>query len=207
MEVLMTTLRTALATFGLTLGLTFGLPAAADTWQVDPTHSQVGFEVDHMMISTVRGDFGTFSGTAETDQKGKLTALSGSVTVGSVDTDDQKRDSHLQSADFFDAATFPEMTFTSKKVTPQANGGYVVVGDLTIRGVTKSVSLELGPLKGPVKDGWGNTKVGTVAKTTINRQDFGVTWNKSLDAGGVVVGDDVRITLDLQLAQKLPEQG
>lgn len=199
----MSFLRTAL----VTLGLTLALPAAADTWTIDPAHSQVGFEVDHMMISTVRGDFGAFSGTAETDAKGALTALSGEVAIGSVDTDDAKRDGHLQSPDFFDAATHPKMTFTSTKVTAQATGGYIIVGDLTIRGITQTVPLTLSPVKGPVTDGWGNTKVGTTATATINRQDFGVTWNKSLDAGGMVVGDDVRITLDLQLTQVKNEQG
>lgn len=193
----MSLLRTALAAVSLTVAL----PAAAATWQVDPAHSQVGFEVDHMMISTVRGNFGTFTGTAETNASGTLTRLAGSVSIASVDTDDAKRDGHLQSGDFFDAATFPEMTFSSTKITPADSGGYQVTGDLTIRGTTRPVTLAVAPLKGPVQDAWGNTKVGTKATATINRQDFGVTWNKSLDAGGVVVGDDVRITLDLQLAQ------
>ena len=194
-------LKTAFISNIFTLGLILPLKAQAESWTVDTAHSQVGFEVDHMMITTVKGNFGDFSGTLETNTKGKLIAMDGKVSIASVDTNDQKRDGHLQSADFFDAETFPSMTFSSTKIKGSSEKGYTVQGDLTIRGVRKPVTLQLEPFKGPVVDGWGNTKVGTVATTTINRQDFGISWNSTLDAGGVVVGDEVDITIDLQLIQ------
>ena len=175
--------------------------AHADTWNVDSSHSEVGFEVDHMMISTVKGNFGEFSGSVTTGKKGKFESLQGEVSIASVDTNSEKRDSHLQAADFFDASSFPKMTFVSKKVKGDHSKGYTVTGDLTIRDVTKSVTLEMTPVKGPVKDGWGNTRVASVATTTINRQDFGVSWSSTLDSGGMVVGDDVRITIALEFVQ------
>lgn len=180
----------------------FALPttAAADTWKVDGAHTQVGFSVSHMMVSTVRGTFGTFDGTVETDAKGKLTGLQGTVDITSVDTADAKRDEHLRSPDFFDAAQFPKMTFTSKAVKAVGDA-YEVKGDLTIRGVTKPVTLKVEAIRGPITDPWGNVKAGTSATTTINRQDFGVSWNSTLDAGGVVVGDEVKITIDLEVVK------
>jgi polyisoprenoid-binding protein YceI len=187
--------------FIFSMGLFSPLHALAESWSVDPSHSSVGFEVDHMMISTVRGNFGNFTGTFETTAKGKLTSMVGAVNIGSVDTNDPKRDGHLQAPDFFDMENFPTMNFLSTKISGNHQKGYIVTGDLTIRGITKSTKLTLAPIKGPITDGWGNTKVGTVATTTINRQDFGVSWNSTLDAGGLVVGDDVLITLDLQLVQ------
>lgn len=188
---------------GLALGASLLTPATAlaDTWDVDTAHTHVGFSVSHMMIATVRGEFGTFEGTAETDASGKLKAIQGTVDVSSVDTREPKRDEHLRSPDFFDVATHPHMTFVSKKVTPKGKG-YSVAGDLTIRGVTKPVIFELDALRGPITDPWGNVKVGGTMVTTIDRQDFGVSWNNNLDAGGVVVGDDVTIRLELELTKK-----
>lgn len=185
----------------IAVGLFLPQLASAETWNVDSSHSEVSFEVDHMMISTVKGTFGSFSGEFNTNSKGTLTSMSGDVSIISVETHDDKRDAHLQSADFFDAASFPKITFKSSKVKGSHEKGYTVDGDLTIRGVTKSVTLKLSPIKGPVVDGWGRTKIGTTATTTIDRQEFGVSWNSTLDAGGLVVSDDVRITLNLELAK------
>jgi polyisoprenoid-binding protein YceI len=185
----------------IAVGLFLPQLASAETWNVDSSHSQVSFEVDHMMISTVKGDFGSFSGELNTDSKGKLTSMSGEVSIISVDTDNKKRDTHLQGDDFFNAELFPNITFKSSKMKGSHEKGYTVDGELTIRDVTKSVTLKLSPIKGPVVDGWGNTKIGTTATTTIDRQEFGVSWNSTLDAGGLVVSDDVRITLNLELAK------
>lgn len=176
----------------------------AASYSIDPTHTHVGFAVKHMMVSTVRGEFGTVSGTIEFDPS-KLTAttVSAEVAIDSVDTREPKRDAHLKSADFFDAGTFPKMTFVSKKVQNVGKDGSLeLVGDLTIRGVTKSVTFKVAPFSAEFKDPWGTTKVGTSATTTINRQDFGVKWNTALDGGGYVVGDDVVITLDVELNKK-----
>ena len=187
----------------LSLALLFGAAQAAhaETWNIDSSHSDVGFEVTHMMISTVQGNFGEFSGNIEVDKKGKLTSLSGDVSISSVDTNDAKRDAHLQQDDFFAAASFPKMTFTSTKVKGSHEKGYTITGDLTIRDVTKSVTLDLTPFKGPITDGWGNTRVATVATTEINRQEFGVTWSASLDSGGLVVSDEVAIEIKMEFVQ------
>ena len=190
-----------LSSAALFAGLVFSSTAAADTWTVDASHSQVGFSVTHMLISTVKGSFSGFEGTVETDADGKLRSLSGTVTVGTVDTANEKRDGHLQSAEFFDVASHPDMKFTSTKVEPSGSG-YAMTGDLTIRGVTKPVTFEVGAIKGPVADPWGNVKAGTTATASINRQDFGVSWSKTLDTGGAVVSDEVAIELQLELVKK-----
>ena len=178
------------------------LQASAETWVIDSSHSRVGFEVEHMMITTVKGQFGEFSGVFETNSKNELISLSGEVSVVSVDTNDTKRDGHLQTPDFFKAEAFPVMKFSGSKVKGSHAKGYTVEGNLTIRDVTKSVTLSLSPISGPIVDGWGNTKIGTTGSTTINRKDFGVNWNNTLDEGGLVVGEEVRIILDLQLVKK-----
>ena len=193
-------MRTSLLAFAAALALG-STPAAAATWKIDRSHSQVGFEVTHLMVSTVRGAFAGFDGTVETDAAGKLTKISGTVDVASVDTRDAKRDDHLRNADFFDVAKFAQMSFTSTQVTGDNTKGYTVTGNLTIRGVTKPVTLTVAPIKGPVKDPWGNTKGGTSLRGKINRKDFGVNWNASLDSGGVVVGDEVTLIIELELNQ------
>ena len=177
-------------------------PLRAATWQADPAHSSVGFSVKHLMVSTVRGTFGTFTATVEGDPSDPATArIDATIQVGSVDTREPKRDAHLKSADFFDAADYPTMTFVSRKVEKTGDGRARVTGDLTIRGVTKPVTLDV-EYTAPVKDAWGGTRVGATATATIDRQDFGVKWNKSLDAGGVMVSDQVKIQLDLELVEK-----
>jgi polyisoprenoid-binding protein YceI len=177
--------------------------AKAATYEVDAAHSRVGFSVSHMMVSTVRGEFGTVSGTVEYDAaKPAATVVKARVGVTSVDTRDGKRDDHLRSAEFFDATKFPEMTFASKSVTNVGDAGFDLVGDLTIHGVTKEVMFKVSKLPADRKDPWGNLKTGTHAVATINRQDFGVSWNNPLEGGGFIVGDEVTIELDVELLRK-----
>lgn len=183
--------------------LALSTSAFAATYTVDASHSRVGFSVSHMMVSTVRGEFGVVSGTVNWDPaKPAATTVEATVGVTSVDTRDAKRDEHLRSPDFFDIATFPEMKFTSKAVKNVKKDTFDLVGDLTIRGVTKEVTFKVNTLPAERKDPWGNFKTGTRAVATINRQDYGVTWNTALDGGGVIVGDQVTIELDVELGRK-----
>ena len=182
------------------------LSGQAATWNVDKAHSSIGFKVSHMVISKVNGNFKQFDGTIEApmmDEK-KLdlenSAVSMTVDVASIDTDNEDRDKHLRSEDFFDVVQYPSMTFVSKEVIPQEGNKFKLVGDLTIKDVTKEVTFD-GTFNGVVTDPWGNTKAGFSAETTINRQDFNVEWNKTLDAGGLVVGDDVEIMIEMELAE------
>lgn len=187
----------------LSLTLALATPAVAATYEVDASHSQVGFSVTHMMVSTVRGSFGTVSGTIEYDPKNvAATKVSGKVTVASVDTNNADRDTHLKSAEFFGVDLFPEMTLKSKSVKNIGRTGFDLVTDLTIHGVTKEVVFHVNSLSADFTDPWGNVKAGTSATATINRQDFGVSWNKTLDQGGLVVGDEVALQLDLELLKK-----
>jgi len=183
----------------------FSLPAAAanSTWQVDPQHSSAQFAVRHLGLSTVRGAFSKLSGTVSLDDR-DITKSTVEVTidVNTVDTREPDRDKDLRSERFFDVAHFPTMTFKSKKVEQVAPGKLRVTGDLTIHGTTKEVVLDVDGLTAPVKDPWGNQRVAASATTKINRQDYGVKWNAKLDNGGVVVGDDVNITIDVELTQK-----
>jgi len=180
----------------------FAAPAFAASYTVDAEHSRVGFSVTHMTVSTVRGEFGTVTGAVEYDPA-NITATKVTATVGiaSVDTRDQKRDDHLKSPDFFDATKFPDMTFTSTSVKNVKKDSFDLVGKLTIRGVTKDVTFNVKTFSPEVKDPWGNTKIGTSATAKINRQDFGVSWNSTLDSGGYVVGDEVDIQLDIEMSK------
>lgn len=185
------------------LVLMSSLPAFAATYEVDAAHSQVGFSVSHMTVSKVRGAFGTVSGTIQYDPANvPATRVDGKVGIGSVDTANVDRDKHLVSPDFFDAVKFPEMTFVSKSVKNVTSTTFDLVGDLTLHGVTKEVVFKVNKLAPDVKDPWGNTKSGTTATTTLNRQDFGIAWNTKLDSGGYVVGDEVAVTLELELTKK-----
>jgi polyisoprenoid-binding protein YceI len=189
--------------FGIAIALTVAAaPALAQsgTWNIDASHSAAHFAVKHMMVSTVRGDFGKMAGTIEFDGKDvKTIKADATIDVSTVDTRDAKRDAHLKSADFFDVAKFPTITFKSKRAEAAGAGKFKLVGDLTIRGVTKEVTLDVeGPMPA-IKDQRGNARTGATATTKINRQDFGVSWNRTLDAGGLVVGDEVSISIDLEL--------
>jgi len=170
-------------------------------WTIDAAHSQVGFAVKHLMISTVRGRFGTVAGTVEfagdsyADAKVDVT-----IDAASIDTREEKRDAHLRSADFFDVETFPTLTFKSRRVLAAKGDTFQLVGDLTIKGITREVALDV-EVEGFQKDPWGNQKAGFSASTKINRKDYGLTWNAALETGGVLVGDEVKISLDVQLLQ------
>lgn len=196
----MTIMLRLLLVFFLTLLPTAVLSA---TWQIDPAHANVEFKVKHMMVANVKGVFAKLEGTIEADDADLAKAkVSVTIDTASIDTNNAKRDEHLRSPDFFDVAKFPTMTFASKRIV--ATGGSVsqVIGDLTIRDVTREVTLEVAELSAPVKDPWGNLRRGVTASAQINRKDFGLTWNKVLEAGGVAVGDEVKIALDIELIRK-----
>ena len=192
--------RRSLVTVAVFLGAASA--AQAQTWAIDSAHSAAHFAVRHMMVSTVRGDMGKITGTVAFDAKQPAAIrIEASVDVAGIDTREPKRDAHLKSADFFDAATYPAITFKSKKVESAAGGGFRMTGDLTMHGVTKEVTLDVEPLRPAIKDQAGNTRTGTTATGKINRQDFGVKWNAKLDAGGVGGSDEVSLTLDVELVQ------
>jgi polyisoprenoid-binding protein YceI len=177
--------------------------AAATTWQIDPAHTAAQFAVKHLMISTVRGEFKGVTGTVNWDDA-DITKCTIDVTIDTktVTTGEEKRDQHLKSPDFFDVEKFPTMTFKSKKVESAGAGKLKVTGDLTIHGVSKEVVLSVEGPTPAVKDPWGNTRVAISATTQVNRQDFGVKWNANMDGGGVVVGDTVNITIDLEMVKQ-----
>lgn len=188
------------------LGLMFCLPtlAATSTWKIDPQHSAAQFSVRHMAISTVRGGFSKVNGTVVIDDQDiTKSAVDVSIEVSTVDTREPGRDKDLRSDHFFDVEHFPTMTFKSKKVEQVAPGKLKVTGDLTIRGTTKEVVLDVEGPTAPVKDPWGNQRAAASATTKINRQDFGVKWNAALDNGGVVVGDDVNINIDAEMTKQV----
>lgn len=192
----------------ITVCLTLLLPAIASaaTWSIDPDHSSVGFKVKHLMVSNVRGNFEKYRGVVDLDDK-DITKSKVDVTIdpASINTNVQKRDEHLRSADFFDVAKYPTLTFVSKKWARAEKGALKVTGDLTIHGITREVVLNVAPFSQESKDPWGNTRVGTSASTTINRKDFGLVWNKSLETGGVLVGEDVDIALEVELIKTQPK--
>jgi len=161
---------------------------------IDYTHSEIGFKVKHLMISTVRGNFGTFGG--EINENGELTF---SLDVDSVNTNNSDRDNHLRGADFFDVENYPRITFVAKNVDIQSK---TVTGELTVKGVTKEVTMN-SEYNGVSVDPWGNTKHGFEVTGKVNRSDFGLTWNAPLETGGVLVSDEVTVTLDLQLMESV----
>ena len=170
------------------------------TWNIDPAHSVAHFKIKHMMITNVPGQFTGISGTFEVDDK-DITKLKAEATldVKTLNTNNEKRDGHLKSPDFFDAEKYPTITFKSKKVT-KSGANFKLMGDLTMHGVTKEVTLNAAELTSPVKDPGGNMKRGFSATTQLNRKDFGITWNKALEAGGWLVGEKVDVTIELELA-------
>jgi polyisoprenoid-binding protein YceI len=187
---------------GLAAVLVMPANAGTTTWQVDPKHSDAQFAVTHLMISTVRGEFHSINGTVILDDK-NISNSSVNVTIDAttVDTREPDRDKDLRSANFFDVANFPTFTFKSTKVEQVAPGKLKVTGDLTMHGVTKSVVLDVDGPKAAIKDPWGLTRSAVSATTKINRKDFGLNWNKTMDTGGAIVGDDVNITLDVEMIQ------
>ena len=177
--------------------------AATTTWQIDPMHTAAQFSVKHLAISTVRGGFSNVKGTVILDDADiSKSSVDVTIDVSTVDTRTPDRDKDLKSDKFFDVAKYPTMTFKSTKVEQAGAGKLKVTGDLTIRGTTKSVVLDVDGPTAPVKDPWGNQRSAVTATTKINRQDFGVKWNATMDNGGVVVGDEVSITIDAEMVQK-----
>jgi polyisoprenoid-binding protein YceI len=170
-------------------------------WNIDASHSTAEFSVRHMMITNVKGRFGTLEGTVEYDPAHpELSKFEATIDAASIDTRDEKRDAHLRSADFFDVENNPKLTFKSREIKKTADG-FTAVGDLTMRGVTKPITLEIeGPTE-PNKDPWGNTRIGASAHAKINRKDWGLNWNAALEAGGVLVGETVKISLEVSLVQ------
>ena len=177
--------------------------AATSPWRIDPQHTAAQFSVRHLTISTVRGQFSNVKGAVQWDDEDiTKSTVDISIDVNSVDTREPKRDAHLKSADFFDAAKYPEMTFKSKKIEKIGDGKLKVTGDLTIRGTTKEVILDIDGPTAPIKDMQGMQRAALTATTKINRQDYGVKWNATMDNGGVVVGDEISIVIDLEMIKQ-----
>jgi polyisoprenoid-binding protein YceI len=173
----------------------------ATTWNIDNSHTLAEFSVRHLMISTVKGRFGEVSGKVVADDADPSRAqIEATINVASIDTREAQRDAHLRSADFFDAENFPTLTFRSTRIE-KAGDDFKVTGDLTIRGTTREVVLDV-TSEGRVKDPWGGERAGYSAKTKIKRSDFGLTWNMALETGGVVVGDEIKIALEVELVKQ-----
>jgi polyisoprenoid-binding protein YceI len=169
------------------------------TWKIDPAHSGAEFKVKHMMISNVKGSLSGLNGTLIEDTSNPaLSHVDATIDISTISTGDAQRDAHLKSADFFHHDQHPNMTFRSTRVEKKDDGEYAVTGDLTIHGVSKPVVFAVEGPSAPGKDPWGNTRIGLSATTKINRKDFGLTWNSALESGGILVGDEVQITLDVQ---------
>jgi polyisoprenoid-binding protein YceI len=184
-------------------GLVSAAPASASEWAVDGSHSSADFTVRHMMVTDVRGSFRKVEGVVNLDDKDPTkTSVAIELDVASIDTRDPKRDEHLKSPDFFDAAANPKIMFKSTQIKKAGKNKYKVTGDLTMRGVTKSQTFDVVGPTAPIKNPWGMVVRGASVSGKVNRKDFNVNWNKTLDAGGVVVGDEVKIQVDLELVEK-----
>ena len=169
----------------------------AGTWTIDQVHSEVGFTVRHMMVSKVRGRFGAFSGQFVTGENPVQSTVTAEIDLTSIDTNNGQRDDHIRSADFFEVETYPTMTYRSTGIREDGDGGYLVDGELTLKGVTKPVELQL-EIGGFGPDAWGGYRAGFSAQATINRNDFGINFNAALETGGVVVGDKITINLEIE---------
>jgi len=196
-------LAAAVATVAL---LPFTPAVAADTYSVDAVHSEASFQIRHL-VGKVRGHFADFKGTVQIDQaKPGASSVEFSIKAATIDTGVADRDKHLRSADFFDVEKFPEITFKSTKIAPAAKDRYDVTGTFSMHGVTKTVTLPVSFL-GFGKDPWGNDRAGFEVTTTLNRKDYGIVWNKTLDAGGVMLGEDVAVTITLETIKKKDKPG
>lgn len=170
-------------------------------WVIDPSHSEIQFKVKHLMITTVTGSFGTFEGTAETEGDDFSTAkIQFSADIASIDTKSEQRDGHLKSADFFDAENHPKLSFESTGLVAKGGNEYTLKGNLSIRGVSKPVELDV-EAAGIANDPWGNAKAGFTLSGKINRKDFGLVWNMATETGGVLVSEEVKILAEVQLAK------
>jgi polyisoprenoid-binding protein YceI len=182
-------------------GVAAAVAARADVYDVDPAHTRLGFAARHMMVSTVRGEFKTFSGTVEYDGKDVATLkATAKIEAKSIDTGNADRDKHLRSADFFDVEKNPDVAFESTKVEKKGEQA-LLSGKLTIRGHSKDIAIPVS-ISGPVVDPWGNTRIGFEGATTVNRKDFGLNWSKMLDQGGAVVSDEVKIEITVEAIKK-----
>ena len=178
---------------------TSSAPGTVTAWKADPAHSHAEFKVKHMIISNVKGSFSGISGTLSLDETDYThSKVEVDIPVTTLSTGDPQRDGHLKSADFLDADKFPTIIFKSTNIDSKGGADYAVTGDLTVHGVTKSVTLAVEDLSEPSKDPWGNHRIGLSASTKINRKDFGLTWNSALETGGVLVGEEVSINLEVQ---------
>ena len=189
-------------TVALFVALTMLVPvlAQAGAWEIDPAHTEIGFKIRHMMVTNVRGVFHDVKGTLQFDAADPgISSVNVVIKAASIDTGIEKRDDHLRSPDFFEDEKYPELTFTSTRFEKITDGSFKVTGDLTIHGVTREVVLDVEGLDRQVVDPWGGTRMGAFATTTINRKDYGLTWNKALEAGGWLVGDEVTINLEVEL--------
>jgi polyisoprenoid-binding protein YceI len=168
------------------------------TYEIDPVHSSVHFSVRHMMVSNVRGEFAKLTGTIKYDPDNPSnSSVEATIDAASISTRDAQRDTHLKSADFLDVEKYPTLTFKSKKITPQPGGG-TITGDLTIHGVTREVTLDVEGPTPEAKDPWGKQRIGASATAKLSRKDFGLVWNAALETGGVLVGDEVKVTIDVE---------
>ncbi|HEX9696462.1 MAG TPA: YceI family protein [Actinomycetota bacterium] len=171
------------------------------TWDIDPSHTTVGFVARHLMVAKVRGRFGSFAGSAQIADQPEQSSVRVEIEAASVDTHDDGRDTHLRSADFFDVETHPQITFVSTGFTQTGTTSFDLPGELTIRGVTRPVVLKA-EFDGLAGDPWGGTRAAFTAATEIDREDFGLTWNKALESGGVLVGKTIKIEIDAELVRK-----
>lgn len=184
------------------LSLLAALPASAETYTIDAGHSEVGFKVRHL-VSNVRGRFNDFSGTINMDPKNiQNSSVEFRIKAESIDTNQANRDKHLRAEDFFFVEKYPEIVFKSDSVKPAGKDKYNVTGTLTLRGVSKKVTLPV-TYTGEVKDPWGNIKAGFETSTTLNRKDYGIVWNQAVDNGGVILGDDVAIEINLETQKQV----
>jgi polyisoprenoid-binding protein YceI len=182
---------------------TTSTPAPTITWKLDPAHSGAEFKVKHMMISNVKGSFTILSGTLiEHTVDASLSSVEASVDISTVNTGDAQRDGHLKSGDFFDVEKYPTMSFRSTSVEKTGEAEYSVTGELTLHGVTSEVTFAVEGPSAPAVDPWGNTRIGLSATTKINRKDFGLNWNATLEAGGILVGETVQISIDAQFIKE-----
>jgi polyisoprenoid-binding protein YceI len=171
-------------------------------WTIDPTHSEIGFKVKHMMFTNVSGKFNAFDASIENeDNNFETSKINFSASINSVDTNNPDRDTHLRSADFFDADNFPKLSFVSTNIKKINEGEYQISGNLTIKDVAKNITLETG-YSGLMTDPWGNTKIGLSITGKINRKEFGLTWNTALEAGGVLVGEEIKLVSEIQLIKQ-----
>ena len=190
----------------LVVAFMFGMSAQAADWNLDQVHSAVEFSVRHLAISKIKGKFNEFEAKMVFDGKSvENGSAEFTIQVASIDTENEDRDKHLKSADFFGAEENPTITFKSKKISAVKDGKFQITGDMTMRGVTKEVTFDC-ELHGVVQGPGGNTRAGFSAETTINRQDFGVSWSKTLDACGLIVGNDVKLTLELEFIEAKAEK-